>query len=320
MQPYNLILLIALAAALAAWGLSQFVLSFFHLDRQKIQDRLAGEWRNDMNNLMSRSILLEPQLRDLPQGLARSRLIQAIFRKLRYAYPDASFRRFLVICAAFGVAALALAVLATESILIGVPAAIGAACLPVMFIGRKSARRQRQIVGQLPEALDFLSRILRAGHSLSTGIQMMGDELPNPIGAEFRKCHDRHSLGQSLEESLREAAGRVNSSDFAFFVTAVLIQRQTGGDLAEVLKNISTMIRARMRLQDHVKAITAEGRLTGNVLVAFPIVLFAISYVLNPSYAGVLLRTQTGKLMLCAAGALQVIGLVLIRRIVSVKV
>jgi tight adherence protein B len=148
---------------------------------------------------------------------------------------------------------------------------------------------------------------------------MMGDELPQPIGAEFRRCYGQHSLGQSLEESLRDMAGRIDSSDFAFFVTAVLIQRQTGGDLAEVLTNISTMIRARMRLKGHVKAITAEGRLTGNVLVAFPIVLFAISYTLNPNYAGVLLNTSVGKTLLCVAGALQLLGLFIIRKIVAVK-
>ena len=119
---------------------------------------------------------------------------------------------------------------------------------------------------------------------------------------------------------MREMAGRVASADFAFFVTAVLIQRQTGGDLAEVLTNISATVRSRIRLQDHVKAITAEGRLTGNVLVAFPLVLFVLSYVLNPGYAGVLLTTTVGKVMLCGAGTLQVMGLLIIRRIVAVKV
>src|SRR5204863_8156518 len=136
--------------------------------------------------------------------------------------------------------------------------------------GQKRGRRQRAIANQLPEALDFLSRVLQAGHSFSTGVQMMSEELLDPLKTEFRRCYDQHSLGQPLEDSLKEMTTRVESTDFAFFVTAVLIQRQTGGDLAEVLNNISDMIRQRIGLQQHVKAKTAEGRFTGYIMVAFP--------------------------------------------------
>jgi len=320
MDPYTLILLIALAVALATWSIAQFILSFHGTDRQKLQNRLTSEWRSDLNALGNRSVLVERQLKSLPSWLAQNRLIQATNKKLQYAFPDASIVRFLIITVSLAIAGLALATVISGSPLPAIAAAATLGYLPLLLVNRRAARRQRIISDQLPNALDFLSRVLRAGHSLSTGIQMMGDELPRPIGAEFRRCYERHSLGQPLEESLREMAGRVDSSDFAFFITAVLIQRQTGGDLAEVLDNISEMIRARLRLQGHVKAITAEGRLTGNVLVAFPIVLFIVSYFLNPAYAGVLLKTGMGRMLLCAAAGLQIVGLVLIRRIVNVRV
>jgi tight adherence protein B len=176
------------------------------------------------------------------------------------------------------------------------------------------------MANQLPEALDFLSRILRAGHSLSTGLQMMGEELPEPIASEFTRCYHQHSLGQPLENCLKEMSARVDSTDFAFFVTAVLIQRQTGGDLSEVLNNISGMIRQRIRLQANVKAKTAEGRFTGYILVAFPMVMFLLSNAINPQYAGVMIRTPIGLTLLGVAGGMMMFGLLAIRKITTVRV
>ena len=181
-------------------------------------------------------------------------------------------------------------------------------------------RRQRDFLDQLPEALDFLSRILRAGHSLSTGLQMMADELPQPLSGEFRRCYDSHSVGQALEDSLKDTAVRVDNSDFGFFVTAILIQRQTGGDLSEVLTNISDMIRQRIRLAQHVKAKTAEGRFTGYILVVFPVVLFFVSYYLNPGYASVLLHTSTGLWLLATAAGMLMMGSWAIKKITTIKV
>ncbi len=214
----------------------------------------------------------------------------------------------------------AVGAMAMDSLLVGLAAGAGGFYLPVMWLNRKRSHRQRLLAEQLPEALEFLSRVLKAGHGLSAGIQMMGEELPQPIAAEFRKCFDQHSLGQPIEQALRETANRIESNDFAFFVTAVLIQRQTGGDLSEVLSNISSMVRGRIRLQQHVKAITAEGRMTGYILVVFPAILFAVSYFLNPSYASVLLNTDIGRMLLGAAVVLQLLGLFVIRKIVTVKV
>jgi tight adherence protein B len=149
---------------------------------------------------------------------------------------------------------------------------------------------------------------------------MMADELPPPLSGEFRQAYDQHSLGQSLDDALKDTAARIESTDFAFFVTAVLIQRQTGGDLSEVLKNISSMIRQRVRLQQQVKAKTAEGRFTGYIMVAFPVIMFFIASALNPEYGQTLLHTSTGLKMLGFAAGLQILGLLAIRKITTVKV
>ena len=125
---------------------------------------------------------------------------------------------------------------------------------------------------------------------------MMADELPKPISEEFRKVYDQHSLGQPLEESLKDMSSRVDSTDFSFFVTAVLIQRQTGGDLSEVLGNISRLVRSRMRLSQSVAAKTAEGRFTGYILICFPVVMFLICWYLNPElYGGFAAAHQYGQ-------------------------
>jgi tight adherence protein B len=148
----------------------------------------------------------------------------------------------------------------------------------------------------------------------------MGDELPKPLCGEFRRAYDQHTIGLSVEDALKDMARRVQSTDFAFFVTAVLIQRQTGGDLSEVLKNISGMIRNRVRLQQHVKAKTAEGRFTGYVLVAFPMVMFLLLSVMNPKYAHTLTGTATGHKLLAIAFGLQMLGMYAIRKITTIKV
>ncbi len=321
MDTWQLILLIFLTAAMFAWGAAQLALDWLNDDRKKISRRLNSDGHSDVDSLLGRrtatSVVL--QIKGLPPVLARSRFFQNLNRKLIQAYPDASLIRLLGICGATWMVGFVLVASTMESVFAGLVGGSVLGYMPIMFVNGRRARRQRQIADQIPDALDFLCRILKAGHSLATGIQMMGDELPLPIGNEFRRCYDQHSLGQSLEQALRDMSVRVDSADFAFFITAILIQRQTGGDLGEVLRNISSMIRARVKLQQHVKAITAEGRFTGYILFAFPAVLFALSWFLNPAYASILLKTDTGKMLLGLAFTLQMIGLFVIRKIVNVK-
>jgi tight adherence protein B len=252
--------------------------------------------------------------------LAKSALMRSLHRQLLHAYPDASLVKFLALSAGLSVT-LALVLLGwMESPWVALAGAAAGAYLPYMLVMRKKNKRQRRLSELLPEALDFLQRILRAGHSLSTGFSMMADELPQPLAGEFRRCYDEHSLGQPLDECLRDMVARIESTDFAFFVTAVLIQRQTGGDLSALLGNISGMIRQRIRLQQYVKAKTAEGRFTGYILVCFPVLMFFIASSMNPEYKKNLLGTSSGLTMLGIAAALIVLGLVTIRKITTVRV
>ena len=313
-------ILIAAAVAMFTIGVARVVRVIMQAGKRKLAVRLSTDVRFDPAAASAQAIRIQLEQSALPPLLSRLRFLNVLHRHVTQAYPQTTLLRFVALSAVISFVAGVVMLLASASMIPAVLAAVGAGYLPFFLVSMKRGRRLRALCDQLPEALDFLSRALKAGHSLSTGIQMMADELPMPLSAEFRQCYDAHSLGQSLDEALKDTAGRVESTDFAFFVTAVLIQRQTGGDLSEVLKNISGMIRQRVRLQQQVKAKTAEGRFTGYIMVAFPIIMFFIASTLNPEYGQILLHTTAGLKMLGFAAMLQILGLLAIRKITTVKV
>jgi len=173
---------------------------------------------------------------------------------------------------------------------------------------------------QLPEALDLLARAVRSGHALSSGMEMVAGEMEDPIRSEFAATVDEINLGLSMKEALDNLAARVPSRDLRFFAIAVLIQKETGGNIAEVFDNISRLIRERHQFARQVQALTAEGRLSGWVLSLLPIAMFAYIYIVNYDYISLLWREKLGLMMLATAAILQVIGILFIRRIVKVEI
>jgi tight adherence protein B len=306
------IILLAVAVGAIGWGITRLVVMVLQWERRRLQRRLSETgWERAVREAEDM-----PSIRKTPgdlSGPARWRNL------LSQASPDLTLERFVGLVAMLTVVAGVGVYAVSRSPLAALAAAAVGAAVPFLRILHQRRRRQQLIVDQLVEALEFLARVLRAGHSLSTGIQMIGEELPDPIASEFRRCYDQHALGQSLEEAMTEMALRVESRHFSFFVTSVLIQRQTGGNLSEILDNICGVVRARIRLQQHVRAITAEGRLTGYILSAFPVVIFLAISALNNEYAGVLLRTQAGQIALVIGVIMQILALITIRRIVTVK-
>ncbi len=314
-------ILVAGCVGLLVFGAAQVTVALTDGQKKKLQQRLTSDAQVRSVSSTVRSAVLSQQERDmLASALAKWSFFEMLTRRLVHAFPDMSLTQFLLVVAGAGFGVFAAVYLVCHSMLVGAIAGVIGGCVPFMVVTHRRNKRQRTLADQLPEALDFLSRVLRSGHSFSTGLQMMGEELPQPLALEFRRAYDQHSLGLSVEESLKDMAKRIESTDFAFFVTAVLIQRQTGGDLSEVLGNISGMIRQRIRLEQHVKAKTAEGRFTGYILSAFPAVMFVLSYMLNPEYAGVLIRTNTGLTLLGIALGLELIGLYFIKKLTTVRV
>jgi tight adherence protein B len=178
----------------------------------------------------------------------------------------------------------------------------------------------KQFASQLPEAMEMISRCLRSGQSLGFGFNLVGTEMPDPIAREFSRVFDEQNLGISVEQTLRDLSVRIPNMDLQFFVTAVLLQRQTGGDLAEILDKIGALIRDRFRIWGQIQALTGEGRLSGIILMALPFALFIAVYQLNPDYVKVLFTDPMGTKMLAIAVFMQFLGAVVIKKIVNIKV
>jgi tight adherence protein B len=205
--------------------------------------------------------------------------------------------------------------------LIMVPiAALCMFCLPLVWLWNKRRVRLNKFAAQLPDALELVARALRAGHSLQAGMHVVAEEMPAPIADEFGRVYDEQNLGIPIEESLKNLADRVPNLDLRFFVTSVGIQRQTGGDLAEILDKIGYVIRERYRILGQVKALTAEGRLSGVVLIALPFALFGYMLNAKPDYIESLWTTEVGRKMSMFAIIAQVLGAIVIKKIVNIKV
>ena len=192
--------------------------------------------------------------------------------------------------------------------------AIVFAFIPLLWVTMRRKRRLKAFAAQLPDALEMLSRSLRSGQSIGFGFNMVSSEMPLPISKEFGRIFEEQNLGIPIDESLREMTLRIPNLDLKFFVTAVVLQRQTGGDLAEILDKIGSLIRDRFRIWGQVQALTGEGRLSGVVLLALPFVLFITVWQLNPEYLKVLFTDPMGTKMLAVAVVMQVIGAVVIRK------
>lgn len=318
----DLLLVIFLAVTVAGlvWGVALLINRLGARDKRKLQQRLGSETPLDGGLEPSRPLLMQVKSTGLPPFLNRLAVFQRLQRWIEQGSPNGTAARFLLIELCFSVAPLALAWLITGNEVVAVLVAGVGAFVPYLLMGARRSKRQKLFSQQLPEALDFLSRVLRSGQSLSTGLQMMSEELPEPLAGEFRRCYDQHSLGQSIEDGLRGMSMRLESTDFAFFATAVIIQRQSGGDLAEVLHTISDTVRKRQRLSLSVKAKTAEGRLTGYVMVTFPVIMFIVTYFIDPTRGDVLLKTSTGHLLMGIAAGLEIFGLFLIKKITTINV
>ena len=201
----------------------------------------------------------------------------------------------------------------------GALAAIGAAMIPVGVLRFMRTRRMNKFEEQFPEALDLLSRALKAGHAFTTGIDMVGTEMPQPVGPEFRNLYDHQNFGMPMPDALKAFSDRVPVLDARFFVTAVLIQRESGGNLSEVLDNLSHVIRERFRVKRQMRVISAHGRITGWILAALPPVLGIVLMSVNPEHRRTMLGDPLGIQMIVGAIVLQVIGTLIIRKIVNVE-
>ena len=192
--------------------------------------------------------------------------------------------------------------------------------MPFVFLRVKRKRRLAAFEEAFPEALDLIARALKAGHAFATGLKMVADEMPEPIGPEFRKTFDEQNFGLPLKDSLANLTVRIPLLDVRFFSTAVLIQRETGGNLSEILENLAHVVRERFKILRQVRVYTAHGRLTGYVLLGLPVFLAIALMFVNPEHMELLFRERMGHMMLGATVVMQTVGYFWIKQVVKIEV
>jgi tight adherence protein B len=203
---------------------------------------------------------------------------------------------------------------------ISLPIALAVAALPFAVVAIRRRRRLSKFEEHFPEALDLLGRAVRAGHAFTTGLEMISKECPEPLAGEFRTTFEEQNFGLPLRDALLNMAERIPIIDVRFFVTALLIQKETGGNLAEILDGLARVIRDRFRIYREVRVRTAQGRLSAGILIALPIVMTLILSVLNPHYIGVLFTDPKGPTVLITAAVLQLIGSAILWKIIHFEV
>jgi len=202
---------------------------------------------------------------------------------------------------------------------LGLAAAPLFAMLPFLYVRHARTKRLDTFEEQFPEAIDLMARALRAGHAFPTGLLMVAEETPNPVAAEFKLVYDRQNFGMPMSDALKGMADRVPVLDAKFFATAVLTQRETGGNLAEILDNLSTVIRDRFKVKRQVRVLTAHGRITGWILAALPPSLALILSMVSPDHMKTMISDPLGVQMMVVGGTMQVIGTLIIRKLVQIR-
>jgi tight adherence protein B len=264
--------------------------------------------------MMSELPALERLLRRLPHAHQLERWILQADLRWPVAY-------LLLGSAALGAGSyLAVTTLLQQPMPIGALAAFFAGGAPLAYVRRRRARRLIKLEQQLPDALDLMTRALRAGHAFGAGLQMIGEEMADPIASEFRMVHDEINFGVSLEQALTNLTVRVPVTDLRYFVVAVLIQRDSGGNLTEVLSNLSRLIRQRLKLFWHVRVLSAEGRMSAWLLSLMPFVIAALMTVFNPDFMAPLWHDPLGETIVRATLLSMLCGILLLRKIIRIRV
>jgi tight adherence protein B len=252
--------------------------------------------------------------------MASSTRGSAIGRWIEQSGMRVSVSGVFLMAAALGAVMALVATMATRTpMAMPIGFAVGFA-LPFIMLRVKRTRRLRKFEEEFPEALDLIARALKAGHAFATGLKMVADEMDEPVGPEFRKTFDEQNFGLPLKDALENLTLRIPILDVRFFATAVLIQRETGGNLSEILENLAHVVRERFKILRQVRVYTAHGRLTGYVLLALPAFLGVALSFINPEHMNLLFRERMGQMMLVAAMVMQFIGYMWIKQVVKIEV
>lgn len=249
----------------------------------------------------------------------RTSLINAPRQLLTEAGLEINVGTFLLSCFAAAAAGFFLAWQLLHLLSVALVLSALFAAIPYVYVRFKRSKRLQAFEEQFPEAMDLIARALRAGHAFSTGIGMVADEIPAPVGGEFRRLYEEQNFGMSLPDALRAMASRIPLLDARFFVTAVLTQRESGGNLSEVLDNLASVMRDRFKLKRQIRVVSAHGRISAWVLAGIPPVLAAALFTISPTLMAPLIEDPLGIRLVLTALTLQVVGTIIISRMIKIE-
>jgi len=322
---FVIIILVVWFCSVAVWYLSQG--AFRSADVDRIRQRLAGTTK--AGGKKSEAPAVQRNLihaDDTRTGKITVRLLQKyeVHTKLQDLLDQAGLKwhvaRLIHASLGFFIAGYVITWFLFELRSAALAIAAVSATLPFLYVLRKKSVRLFKFEEQFPESLEFVARSMRAGHAFSVSLEMLHREFQEPLSGEFRRTFEEHNLGLPLDTALLKLTKRVPLLDLQFFVSAVLLQRKTGGNLAEILDKLAYVIRERFKLRGKIRAISAHGRMTGTALTMIPLVVAVIMFYVNPYYSNFFFSDEVGHYMIAAAAGLQLIGYGIIQKIVSIEV
>src|SRR5690348_6607432 len=320
-------IVIALLVLVVVAGGVFFLASIF--DQRSAQARLIKERLANERKAPERApedelaLLRDEQLSDIPaldSLLRRSSRIAGMQKMLEQSGVSLRAGNFLGFSALAGIAATLIAYTLTKRMEVAWFALLVGFVMPYAYVSFKRSKRFEKFEELFPEAIDTLARAVRAGHAFTTALEMITNEVAEPISGEFRQLYEEQKFGMPVRDALMNLTERVPLVDVKFFVTAVMLQRETGGNLAEILDNLSYVIRERFKIQRQVRVYTAQGRLTMALLMGMPPIIVVVMMVLNPSFIRPLFQDPIGHTLLVLGIILQTLGYFVIRKIIRIQV
>ena len=290
-------------------------------DRNKIRNRLralSAEDATDVTDILRKRSLSEvPGLDRVLSCLPMAKRLDRLLEQANVQYPLGFFVLLTFVLASAGYLGSSFAT-TNPGISLIAGALLGA--IPFYYVCSRKKRRMKKFESQLPDGLELIGRALRAGHAFSSGLKLAADEFDDPLGTEFGRTLDEVNFGVSVPDALKNLAGRVDSQDLRYFVVSVIIQREAGGNLAEIMDKIGHIIRERFKLRGKIRVLSAEGKMTAIILAALPFLVIIALHFMNPNYINTLLTEPAGRKISAVAGFMMVVGILVMKKLIRIKV
>ena len=291
-------------------------------DREKVRRRLRAlasmEHGDDVPDILRNSMLSDvPLLNGILVRIPGIQRLELYVRQANVSYRLGFFILLTIVLALIGLTA---SYHVTKTLVVSVAVAAVLGMCPFLYVRVKRTHRMQKFHRQLPDSLDLIARALRAGHAFSSGMKLAADEFDDPLGTEFQETVDEINFGNDVPGALKNLARRVDCPDVKYFVVSVIIQRETGGNLAEIIEKIAHLIRERFKLQGKIRVLSAEGRLSAGILILIPFVFVTAIHFLNPGYISTLFSDPIGRMIAGSAVVMMAIGVFVIKRMIAFKV